>query len=83
MDIKQLHKGNEYLIKFGVEFSKMVDAIDAIVCDGFTGNVFLKTVEGMGKLVKRTLTESLKKNFISYKIKKYFNRGNKWQIKSV
>ena len=39
--------------------------IDAIVCDGFTGNVFLKTVEGMGKLVKRTLTESLKKNFIS------------------
>lgn len=39
--------------------------IDAIVCDGFTGNVFLKTVEGFGKLVKRTLTESLKKNFIS------------------
>ena len=31
----------------------------------FTGNVFLKTVEGFGKLVKRTLTESLKKNFIS------------------
>ena len=39
--------------------------IDAIVCDGITGNVFLKTVEGFGKLVKRTLTESLKKNFIS------------------
>ena len=33
--------------------------IDAIVTDGFTGNVFLKTVEGMGKFVKRTLTESL------------------------
>ena len=39
--------------------------IDAIVCDGFTGNVFLKTVEGLGKLVKRTLTESLKKNLLS------------------
>ena len=39
--------------------------IDAIVCDGFTGNVFLKTVEGFRKLVKRTLTESLKKNLIS------------------
>ena len=39
--------------------------IDAIVCDGFTGNVFLKTVEGLGKLVKRTLTESLKKNWLS------------------
>ena len=39
--------------------------IDAIVCDGFTGNVFLKTVEGLGKLVKITLTESLKKNLLS------------------
>jgi len=39
--------------------------IDAIVTDGFTGNVFLKTAEGMGKLVKRTLTESLKKNVLS------------------
>ncbi|MCL2341808.1 MAG: hypothetical protein FWC53_01825 [Firmicutes bacterium] len=36
--------------------------IDAIVTDGFTGNIFLKTVEGLGYLVKRTLTESLKKN---------------------
>ena len=33
-----------------------------MVADGYTGNVFLKTVEGVGKLVKRTLTESIKKN---------------------
>ena len=39
--------------------------IDAIVCDGFTGNVFLKTVEGFGKLVKKSLSESLKKSIIS------------------
>ena len=39
--------------------------IDAIVCDGFTGNVFLKTVEGFGKLVKRSLSESLKKSIFS------------------
>lgn len=39
--------------------------IDAIVCDGFTGNVFLKTVEGFGKLVKRSLSESLKKSVLS------------------
>ena len=39
--------------------------IDAIVTDGFTGNVFLKAVEGIGKLVKRSLTESLKKNIFS------------------
>ena len=58
--------------KLGINFVGNVEGrdafsgkIDAIVCDGFTGNVFLKTVEGMGKLVKRTLTESLKKNFIS------------------
>ena len=39
--------------------------IDAVITDGFTGNIFLKTVEGLGKLVKRTLTESLKKNILS------------------
>ena len=39
--------------------------IDAIVTDGFTGNIFLKTVEGMGKFIKKSLTESLKKNFFT------------------
>lgn len=39
--------------------------IDAIVTDGFTGNVFLKAVEGLGKFVKRTLRESLKKNLLA------------------
>ena len=39
--------------------------VDAIVTDGFTGNVFLKAVEGLGKFVKRSLTESIKKSIIS------------------
>ena len=39
--------------------------IDAIIADGFTGNIFLKTVEGMGKFIKKSLMESLKKNFLS------------------
>ena len=39
--------------------------IDAIVTDGFTGTVFLKTTEGLGKFVKRTLTESLTQSLIS------------------
>ena len=39
--------------------------VDAVITDGFTGNIFLKTTEGLGKLVKRTLTESLKKNALS------------------
>ena len=39
--------------------------INAIVTDGFTGNVFLKTTEGLGKFVKKSLTESLTKNLLS------------------
>ena len=37
-------------------------SVDIVVTDGFTGNIFLKAVEGLGKFVKRSLTESLKKN---------------------
>ena len=57
---------------YGVKFVGIVEGrdafsgeIDALVTDGFTGNVFLKTVEGFGKLVKRNLTESLKKSILS------------------
>ena len=39
--------------------------IDAIVTDGFSGNIFLKAIEGLGKFVKRSLTESLMKNIFS------------------
>jgi len=47
--------------------------IDAIITDGFTGNVFLKTTEGLGKFVKKTLVESFKQDIftkISYLIAK-------------
>ncbi len=39
--------------------------LDILVTDGFTGNVFLKAVEGLGKFVKRSLSENLKKNIFS------------------
>ena len=39
--------------------------LDVLIADGYTGNVFLKTVEGVGKLVKKSLTESLKHNILS------------------
>ena len=45
--------------------------IDAIVTDGFTGNVFLKTTEGLGKFVKKSLVESFTQSLftkISYLI---------------
>lgn len=39
--------------------------VDVVIADGFTGNVFLKTVEGLGKLVKTSLTESMTKNIFA------------------
>ncbi len=39
--------------------------VDAVVTDGFTGNIFLKAVEGLGKFVKRSLKDSMKKNILS------------------
>lgn len=39
--------------------------VDAIVTDGFTGNIFLKAVEGLGKFVKKSLIDSMKKNILS------------------
>ena len=61
-------KAEEYNINFAgnVEGREAFSGeFDAVVTDGFTGNIFLKTVEGLGKLVKRSLTESLKKNLLS------------------
>ncbi|MGN1299109.1 MAG: phosphate acyltransferase PlsX [Candidatus Scatovivens sp.] len=58
--------------KYGINFVGNVEGrdcfsgdLDVVIADGFTGNVFLKTVEGFGKLVKRNLTESLKKNILT------------------
>ena len=39
--------------------------VDVIIADGFTGNVFLKTIEGFGKFVKKSLKESLTSNVLS------------------
>lgn len=58
--------------KYGINFVGNVEGrdaftgeIDAVITDGFTGNVFLKTVEGIGKLVKTTLSENLKANLLT------------------
>ena len=58
--------------EYGINFVGNVEGrdcfsgeVDAVITDGFTGNVFLKTVEGVGKLVKVSLTESLKKNIFT------------------
>lgn len=71
--IKETYKLlTEHADEYGVNFVGNVEGrdcfsgeIDAVITDGFTGNVFLKTTEGLGKLVKRNLTESLKKNLFT------------------
>lgn len=35
--------------------------VDIVVCDGFDGNIFLKTVEGLGSLMTKTLLEDFAK----------------------
>jgi len=40
-------------------------AADVVVCDGFVGNVALKTSEGVAKLVRESLRESLKSTVTS------------------
>ena len=61
-------KSKEYNINFvgNVEPRDcFLGEIDSLICDGFTGNVLLKSVEGIGKFVKKTLTDSLTKNIFT------------------
>lgn len=60
------HGAYELLKSSGLNFVGNVEArdvplgaCDVIVTDGFTGNVFLKTVEGMGKFMKKALKEDI------------------------
>ena len=41
------------------------DTCDVLVCDGFTGNIFLKSVEGMGKFLMGTLKDVLRTNVVT------------------
>ena len=63
---------NEHAEEYGVNFIGNIEGrdcfsgeIDSVITDGFTGNVFLKTLEGVGKMVKRNLTESLTRNLLA------------------
>ncbi len=41
------------------------DACDVLVTDGFSGNIFLKSMEGMGKFMMGTLKDVLTTNFVT------------------
>ncbi len=60
------HGAYELLKSSGLNFIGNVEgrdvplgAVDVIVTDGFTGNIYLKTVEGMGKFMKKALKEDI------------------------
>ena len=62
----------EHGSEYGINFIGNVEArdpfegnVDAVITDGFTGNVFLKAIEGLGRFVKQSLTESLTANIFS------------------
>lgn len=75
----EYNKGNalqveayQMLSECGLEFVGNVEgkavpfnACDVLVTDGFTGNIFLKTVEGMGKFLLNTLKEVLTTNIVT------------------
>lgn len=54
---------------------------DVVVCDGFTGNVFLKTSEAIGKMMTDIIKEDIKSGFITtlggLLVKPAFNRIKK------
>lgn len=59
-------EANELLKKSGLNYVGNTEgrevplgAVDVIVTDGFTGNIYLKTVEGMGKFMKKALKETI------------------------
>ena len=41
------------------------DRVDVVVCDGFVGNVSLKTMEGVAKMIATMMREEFKRNILS------------------
>jgi len=39
--------------------------VDVVVCDGFVGNVALKTTEGVAQLIRHYMTQEFKRNFLT------------------
>ncbi|MBQ3438042.1 MAG: phosphate--acyl-ACP acyltransferase, partial [Fusobacterium sp.] len=62
-----LLKNNDSINFIGnIESTKIMDGdVDIVVTDGFTGNILLKTSEGVGKFILHTIKESIMQSFIS------------------
>ncbi len=42
-----------------------LDEVDVVVCDGFVGNIALKSSEGVAKLVRHYMTQEFKRNLLT------------------
>lgn len=61
-DLKQLENIN---FIGNIESRNIFDGnVDVVVCDGFTGNIFLKTVEGFGMYIFKQLKKEIKSNIM-------------------
>lgn len=63
-EVNQLLKGMDCIDYVGNVEGRdlMYGDIDVMVCDGFTGNIAMKSVEGCGKLVSKIMNGAFKKN---------------------
>ena len=43
-----------------------LDEVDVVVCDGFVGNVALKSSEGVAKLIRHLMTQEFKRNLLTH-----------------
>jgi glycerol-3-phosphate acyltransferase PlsX len=43
----------------------ILDNVDVVVCDGFVGNVALKSSEGVAKLIRHYMTQEFKRNLLT------------------
>lgn len=62
--ITQSHLGENF-IGYIEPNNVMNNMVDVVVTDGFTGNIFLKTLEGSMKMAKNILTKSFRSNISS------------------
>ena len=69
---EQVKEANEVLRKSGLNYVGYVEGdaifrgdVDVVVCDGFVGNVALKTSEGVAKIVSHYLKDEFNRNLFS------------------
>ena len=66
LEIEDVYKsfGDESVLR-GVTFEMDAGDVDVIVCDGFDGNVSLKTSEGLAQFIGRLMREEFNSNILT------------------